>query len=396
MSAAPPAAGSVLLAPEVNRPAIKSAAPSAHANRFTRIDVLRGTAALTIVIYHLVGARIGWHFPWREDGLANLSSSGWNILPLTLISLGWSSVPLFFALSGFCIHSSFLRQHSFDSGVFFWRRFWRIYPAFLVSIGVFCFWPIWHLGNEASPLTLLQHVTTAFTLAPSSFWSQINPSLWSVAVEWQCYLLYPVFLWLRSRHGIAKAAFGWFVFALIGKLSSSALVGWPDHAINFWSCASFFSFGDWALGALVAEDLATKKARVLYTRKAGIAVLTVFTLSILSRPTMAISFSLASLVGALVIRHYASRANPINRVEGALAAVGLVSYSLYLWHQPLLGPFEKLGRELCAGLPLHAARLGTYLVMGVCLAFVTLASYQLLERPGIKLSSRLRSKQKKQ
>ena len=381
-----------LEAPERISPARTNVIPPAQSGRFARIDVLRALAALSVVIYHTIGAKIGWHFPWRDNGLPDLSSSGWNAAPLAFLSLGWAGVPLFFALSGFCIHSAFLRQSHFDARVFFWRRFWRIYPPFLAAIAVFSFWPIHHLGTDATLADLLHHLCTTFTLVPDKFWSPLNPSLWSVAAEFQCYLLYPVFLWLRSRHGIAAATLGWFAFSAFGKLLFSALAGWPDHAINFWSCVSIFSFGDWALGALVAEDLFTKQKRAFYSNGAFVAVLAACALSVLWRPTLTLSFTFAAIAGMLLIKLYADRAAPVNRIERMLARVGLVSYSLYLWHQPLLGPLERLGRELCAGLPLNLARLGTYLVIAACLAIITASSYYLLERPGIYLASRLRAK----
>lgn len=355
--------------------------------RLERIDVLRAGAALSVVGYHLFGSKLGWHWFWSEAGFAKLPPDPLTAIPLAVLSYGWVGVPLFFALSGFCIHGAFLRQRTFSTGVFFWRRFWRIYPPFLGALAVFCFWPISWLGSKAHVGDVLSHVTTAFTLTPHTFWGPFNPSFWSVAVEFQCYLLYPVFLLLRQYFGVTRAALGWFAFSLVGSLGASAILGWPDHAINFWSCASFFSFGGWALGALVAEDLARKQSSVFYSRRALSAAALLFLISAVWRPTLSISFSLAALVGALLISAYVNRIASISRLESLLARIGVASYSLYLWHQPLLGPLEKLGRELAAGLPLNAARLTTYVVIAAGLALITFVSYRLLERPGMTIAA---------
>ena len=363
---------------------------AAASGRFVRIDVLRAVAAIAVIAYHVFGAKVGWHLPWTQSGLADLSGHDAKAAAQLVVSLGWSGVPLFFALSGFCIHGAFLRQQRFDAGVFFWRRFWRIYPPFLAALGVFCFWPIWRLGRAASGGDVLDHLATTFVLSPERFWSPFNPSFWSVAVEFQCYLLYPLFLFIRSRLGIARAALGWFGLALAGKILAGAFGGWPDHAIAFWSCASFFSFGDWALGALVAEDLATRTERTFYRPWFLFAAATALVLSSFSRVSIGLSFSAAAVVGALLIKNYACQPAPITRLEGALARLGVISYSLYLWHQPLLGPLEKLGRELCAPLPLNLARAGTLLVTALGLMIVAVVSYHLLERPGIALASRFR------
>ncbi|MGC4071991.1 MAG: acyltransferase [Nibricoccus sp.] len=373
-------------------PVSQTPGPRSHAARFIRIDVLRAIAAVTVVAYHFFGSKIGWHLPWRADGLADFSAPLSSTIPLLGLSVGWAGVPLFFALSGFCIHGAFVRQPHFDAGVFFWRRFWRIYPPFLAAIALFCFWPIWRLGTDVSFADLAGHLTTSFVLTPHDFWSGLNPSFWSVAVEFQCYLLYPLFLLLRSRWGTARVALTWFVLGAIGKITASAFAGWPDHAINFWSCVSIFSFGDWALGALVAEDIATQKHRGFYRIPILIAAIIACLLSILWRPSLTLSFSLTAAAGALLIYHYACRATPVSRSEALLARLGVASYSLYLWHQPLLGPLESIGRDLSSIFPLQVARITTVLVIAIGLTAISFVSYYLLERTGIALAGRFRGK----
>lgn len=355
--------------------------------RFVRIDVLRAVAAISVVFYHFIGAKVGWHADWSPSGVAQVDLTSWRSILATIMSVGWAGVPLFFVLSGFCIHGAFLRQSTFHAGTFFWRRFWRIYPPFLVAIAVFCFWPIPHLGGDTSWSDLLAYGSTVFVLSPDGFWCSLNPSFWSVGVEFQCYLLYPAFLWLRERVGIHHAALGWFVVAAVGQISAGAHFGWPDHAINFWSCASFFSFGAWALGALVAESLMSLQSRLRIGWSALILSGIACFLSSLWMPGVTLSFSLAAVTGAILVCRYADSAAPAATWERLLAKCGLVSFSLYLWHQPLLGPLETLGRNMSIGLPLQLARISTVLVISISLGFIATASYFLFERPGMVVAS---------
>src|SRR4051794_7557449 len=96
-------------------------------------DILRGVAILLVVGYHLANITMPWSGWTRNFGTA----SGVGLLASYLLSLGWVGVPLFFVLSGFCIELSTLRAGNLKRASFFWRRFWRIYPTYLVSLMIF-------------------------------------------------------------------------------------------------------------------------------------------------------------------------------------------------------------------------------------------------------------------
>lgn len=360
-------------------------------SRLERIDVLRASAALIVVLHHFFGAKFGFFLPWH-DGFRVLPQTSWHAVPLHLLSLGWAGVPLFFALSGFCIHAGFLRQQKFALGIFCWRRFWRIFPPYLLAVLVFAVWPINWLTGPHGKVTLLTNSLMIQNLHPATFWSDFNPSFWSVPTEFQCYLLYPVFLGLRKWVGIERAALGWFALGSIGKVIVGAVEGWPDHAIDFGLCFPLLTFGDWALGAWAAEKLFTEQDRrwpasgLIF---AGAAAL--FILSTLWRPALSVSFSLATVCGAFLILNYASRLSAPNRFERVLGGIGIASYSLYLWHQPLLAPLEELGRNLASGLPLNLARMVTLLVIAAGLALVTFVSFRLIEKPAMAIAARRRT-----
>jgi peptidoglycan/LPS O-acetylase OafA/YrhL len=367
-----------------------AAGPSAsrRSGRLERIDVLRACAAISVVIYHHLGSFFGWYVPWR-DGFRDFSGGMAHASALHGLSFGWVGVPLFFVLSGFCIHAGFVHRRRFNLGTFCWRRFWRIYPPYLVAVLVFALWPIDWLSTSLGPRAVITNGLMVQNLMADDFWSKLNPSFWSVPTEFQCYLLYPVFLLLGKFWGTSRVALGWFACACVGKILVGASEGWPEHAIDYGLCFPLLTFGDWALGAYVAEKLAATE-RPAWLSSVPVFVLTggLFLASMLWRPGISLAFSLAAACGALLVFNYAARETRPNLIERALGLVGLASYSLYLWHQPLLGPLTELGRNLASDLPLNAARIATLLTIGGGLAVVTFCSYWLLERPSMAIAAK--------
>src|SRR6187455_3011923 len=94
--------------------------------RVDSIDSLRGVAILMVILYHV--------HAWLP-GLDGLPS--WYRFP---ISLGFSGVDLFFVLSGFSLYYAWLRQEQSAKALnvkkYYWRRFWRIYPPYLIAFAI--------------------------------------------------------------------------------------------------------------------------------------------------------------------------------------------------------------------------------------------------------------------
>ena len=112
------------------------------ANHLEIIDLLRGVAILAVFLFHCLGASFGFsQLPWNGlfPGL-KVSATFFALLPC---SYGWAGVALFFVISGFCIHLSHIRSGEKGFGRFFVRRFFRIYPAYLVCVLAFFFIPPW-------------------------------------------------------------------------------------------------------------------------------------------------------------------------------------------------------------------------------------------------------------
>ncbi|WP_366935307.1 acyltransferase family protein [Amaricoccus sp.] len=261
---------------------------------------------------------------------------------------GWLGVDVFFVISGYLITGILLRdleRGEFSIARFYERRARRIVPA-LAFVLLACI-PFGLAWMSPPQLAELARGTIAAALSVSNvlYWLELDyfgpaaehlPLLhtWSLGVEEQFYLLFPLalaFLWRRGS-GLAVP------FLLAGGLSLAA-AAW---AFATHPSAGFFllPFRAWELlvGAGVAVAATRAAAPSGFRAGAGlvavVAAMAAVPLGLVSSlPAMA----LASAGVALVLRHgapglIASRllAHP------APVGIGLVSYSAYLWHQPVL------------------------------------------------------------
>ena len=118
-------------------PTIADAANS----RLHGIDILRALAALVVVLYH---ARtefwIGLQQTYRIYGSHTVRPDIWLSYASIPFSLGWLGVPVFFVLSGYCIHLGVARKltndpgHRLDVRKFYIRRIVRIYPVYIAAL----------------------------------------------------------------------------------------------------------------------------------------------------------------------------------------------------------------------------------------------------------------------
>src|SRR5262249_13845270 len=103
----------------------------------------------------------------------------------------------------FCIHLSHQRSGNKGWLGFFNRRFFRIYPAYLLTLCVFYFaWPRYalHGGDITLARDFGAHALAVHNLAQETY-NSINASFWSIAVEIQLYAIYPLLFLLSVRLG---------------------------------------------------------------------------------------------------------------------------------------------------------------------------------------------------
>ena len=365
--------------------------------RFDRVDQLRGIAALAVVICHSSVS--------AYKTAPNLDGGPWPWLALTL-GFGYLGVPLFFVISGFCIHLPQARAlASGEPGPtpawcrFFARRFWRLYPPYLAAMGLaFVLLSLVKALPSVSWVTLAAQALLVHTFHPASF-DGVNPPVWSLAVEAQLYLAYPLVFRLIARRGALRALAIVLGVTMAYRLGVTVMPLPPAFGGLAWEffLARWF---EWGLGALIAEWAVGRLAlpRVVFPPETagvalGLGVLMEwqtwrYGLYTLKEPIYGIAFAL--LLCVALRRPRVGRASIVGR---SLAAVGVYSYSLYLLHRPIQLAFEPLARNVAAW-PLVVAHgiPSSLLIMTATMPIVLLASwlfYRYCEAPCVLRAQRV-------
>jgi len=289
------------------------------------IDGLRAIAVLSVVFFH---ARVSW------------------------FQGGFVGVDVFFVISGYLITSIIQKEIEaghFTLGTFYERRVRRILPALFVTVVATWIIALWLYMPPEFKSYSASVATTATFVSNILFWRQggyfaapaeIKPllNLWSLAVEEQFYLLFPVVMIVLSRYGRRTRflAIGFVLLISIG--------------VNIWSTsqapgAAFYLTPTraWELmmGALLVFDhLPVAPSRRVAECAAIIGLgMILWAVFFFSSKTHfpGVSAAIPCMGTALLIYSGATAQTMIGRALGTkpLVFIGLISYSLYLFHWPL-------------------------------------------------------------
>jgi peptidoglycan/LPS O-acetylase OafA/YrhL len=350
----------------------------AYSSRYQALDWLRAIAAMSVFIHHFYQQ----HSIFFEKQF---------VAPL-LGHFGNWGVTIFFVLSGFCIHNSRLfdieKRGGFDIRQYATRRFFRIYPAFIVCVLV-CFLVGQYFTSNlipySSPLAIFSHLSLM-----SSFFTDyrggINQVLWSVVLECHFYIMYAI-LW-RKFSGIKATIFMTLFAIVIGAVtfivSVTAFPQGPQRVLV--QHVFLASWWVWCLGIVIAE-LLHKHIHLFNTTWGNRSALLIFFLASYSIAYSPLTYSLQLQRFALpflcagIIYFSLQDTYDFSRPK-FLYFVGIVSYSLYLFH-PL---------ALLIGIQLHLDFFWQIaLVFPLGLSFAVL-SYYLVEEPGVKLGKAVLAK----
>lgn len=306
------------------------------------LDVLRGGAILAVFLFHCLGPAFGraalpWH-GWRPS--LDVEPSFLLVLPVTL---GWLGVAVFFVVSGFCIHLSYLRRP--DWGEFFIRRAFRIYPAYVVALLFFALvFPVSrvNLGSFYGWALIGSHLSLTHNFHPRLA-HEISSAFWSIAVECQLYAIYPLLLALVARAGWRRALLivGAGEFAIRAAAAVAAERAPPG--LPTWIVLSPFAFWfSWALGAALAER--HFRAAPMSVPAWLVPTFAFLTLgSVTLRPPGTFTFLLgAACSAAWLSRRIVAPGFGTSRFLDHLRLAGRWSYSLYLIHHPILWAIQRL------------------------------------------------------
>jgi len=322
--------------------------------RIPSLDGLRGLSIVAVLFTHITS-----HFP---HSILHV-----RFLRMVSAGLGYFGVTTFFVISGFLITKLLLNERErtgrVSLGGFYRRRAVRILPAFLLYVAF-----VVYFGH---PTVVQQLYALTFTTS-FAFEHAYRPlqQLWSLSVEEQFYLVWPL---LMARNLLnARRACWWAMIACPVLRLLLKLYGYRGYSI---------------LGPAILDSLAAGCLLAFYHDKvrnwvrrllpSGLffvcaCIATVCVALVLYRLGVVLLFGVVPCMLAATIAAAIERKDPVLNA-GPLAWSGRLSYSLYLWQQPMLlmdGPLDVV-----------AVRLP--------LAFLAaLISYRFVEQPALRMLAR--------
>jgi peptidoglycan/LPS O-acetylase OafA/YrhL len=325
------------------------------------IDGLRAVAVIPVILYH----------------------AGFE-----LFSGGFVGVDVFFVISGYLIASIILREReagTFSLIDFYERRARRILPAlFFVMAACIPFAWLWMMPGDLKEFAQSLIAVPAFSsnmlfLNQSGYFATANdlkPLLhtWSLAVEEQFYILFPLFLiitWRMGKHRIVAMLIAAALLSL-GAAQWGSLT-YPDITYYLLPARGW----EIILGVLVAFYLYRNrniKGRNLLSLL-GLAMLVYSIFAFDEHMPFPSVYTLVPTVGAALIIIFATPSTLAGLVlsRPSIVGIGLISYSAYLWHQPLL----SFARHASSDVPSQFF-LGVVCVSSLMIAYI---SWRFIERP---------------
>ncbi len=315
--------------------------------RWFGLDALRALAVLMVVVYHL--------------NLAGIANGGF---------LG---VDLFFVISGFLITSLLLAEQQHTGRIalipFFVRRFHRLFPPFAAMV-IVCTWMTPYLAPDANA-RLIADLPFAFYLSnwwqiysqQSYFEGMHNPRifqhLWSLAIEEQYYLIWPVLMtvllrrWSQRAMGFVCLALAvlstllmayWYAFMMEGADPSRVYFGSDTHVMGLFIGAGLACFWNpkthvggslqlcrnarvriplalWSLSALLWMGW-NWHDQIPFIYQGGFALFSACSalmIVLVTEPAPVVQFKAPMLAPVRALMHW----------------IGTRSYSIYLWHWPI-------------------------------------------------------------
>lgn len=377
------------------------AKPSA---RFEELDALRGAAAVSIVILH------AYQTSRTIDGYAYGDT---HILRNAIISLDFG-LGVFFALSGFLIFFPFARaliNGTKHIGVreFAVRRAFRIIPLYYVAI--FIVWNSRYYGGHGQIADLLRHLTFTQIYHNTQIYYTIGPA-WSLAVEMHYYLVTGILIFVLTKLFRHVPSRNWRIaICTIGPIALIAgsifykywayyIAGIsldnqpPPHrfTVYYSALARGDAFGMGMLLAVVVAVAGQWKPKKAYL-STGLALFAIlpFAYIITQRgdrpedpPFIALFFftwvgiSTTALMAAMVFGKHEWRIMRALR-SAPVQFTGVVSYSLYIWHEPLMLFLKKHHILNFTDPNIWPFSTASLVAIGLVVAWL---SYRFIEVPG--------------
>lgn len=363
---------------------------AAPAIRLRSIDFLRGVAALAVAFGHaLTAAPYSFAGPLFEQ------------LCLHIMWVAVSGIPLFFVVSGFCIHLGQVRHGGTFKFVDFWRRrLWRLYPTyFVVLVGSIALLVVfWATGQGEEVIDhypepklawiggdFVAHALMLHGLYPLFDQGAGNPSLWTLAREEYLYLMYPLLLLLRARMSWSALAALLAVVSVVIQHAIAPAISEPNTRWLILHSAPALWI-QWHLGVVAADAYRGEIRLPAFWSQARWIPMWMLLGYVMMPGTIFLGLAFFTAVNACARREVDGRW-PVGGMTGAISRVGLWSYSLYLIHFPVQMVALAISRRVVpeVGVPGFVAR--AFLLTAIsCVAGRVL--FSLVERHFVTLPRR--------
>jgi peptidoglycan/LPS O-acetylase OafA/YrhL len=295
-------------------------------NRNRPLDVLRGVAVLLV---------FGVHFPYYG-----------------VLRAGWVGLDLFFVLSGFLISGLLFKDYRDHGGIwlkrFMFRRAMKIWPPLYVFLGAMAIF-IWHDSHSLPVGSFVASALFYRNYLPGPDEPRVTGHTWSLAVEEHFYLLLPlllIFLISRAKkhndENNDPFASIPIIFVVLAPVSLVLRFFASDVLATHLRMDSLFA----GVTLRYLYDFKPHLFEKLRNGYAAGAVVTIaFLIFLYGTPRLKDTLGLtAAWPGFALLLAWAISKQPARRAGritvGTLAAVGVYSYSIYLWHVPVIFVFR--------------------------------------------------------
>jgi peptidoglycan/LPS O-acetylase OafA/YrhL len=367
-----------------------AAAAPARAERFYRpeLDALRFFAFLGVFIFHAAPRTMDFY---NAAGYPHWLSS----LLISIFGAGAYGVDLFFALSAYLITSLLLRERvatgALDLRGFYLRRILRIWPLYLAFVAFAAIFAALVPGQHLPMRYVVGYTLLAgnWIYAVYGLPASFATPLWTVSIEEQFYLAWPLALRKASVRIMAIIAVGILVVANAWRVwlaISAAPVEWIEY--NTFTRLDPIAFG--ILLALFGHKLPqfTRLQRVALLCGGAATWVAVFAFTVTGNAItvttwrMALGHPIMALASVAVLLSVLGSQNRLLR-NATLLYLGKISYGLYVLHE---------FAHFCAIRLVHASTPGMVVaqsIVGLALTIVlAAASYRWLESPFLRLKER--------
>lgn len=357
--------------------------------RFANLDKLRGLAALSVVLYHVIELTHWTNYP--ASGLFF-----WG-------RVGWMGVDLFFVISGLVITYSawsLYQTHGVDWKSHYWRRrLSRIVPLYLLTSAIFVtlVQPEWLSLSAKIFWHGVTHLLFIHNLFPGTHGS-INGANWSIGVEMQFYFLVAFTLPWIVRTSALKLIVIFFTIAWAWRAAVVGLLGDQGTTLLFqYSTQLPGTLDQFVLGILLCKIMLDPKyvsvaewikrhyaIVILGSFVTGTVMFTIYknygdywpySWMVIFFRTLIGAAACAIVVSAIFWPWKAPRI-----ISRPMDFLGEISYGIYLWHLPVILSLKRLG--VGTGFPFLARTLLVTIILATL-------SYYLFEKAWMR-SARLK------